>query len=153
MLYLYLVSKIQRTRRMVTIFNGRMAQTGPVISKQLEWVVTAATLALYVCTLLWPEIGNHKVNKWLYFQIASIYDAFLLNVIFGIIGFFFLLQILFQGAAASGILISKLTGTYQEREEQKHQHGQNDFDDFEIVDDEDDDQPEDDNNNPNLLNK
>lgn len=151
-LYLYLMSKLQKNKRMITMFNGRVKMPNEDKNMKIEGTLIGLTLALYVVTLIYPEIAMHAANEWIYTKVQELYGTFLLNFIFGVIGFFFLLQILFQGMIASAKAINALTG----RKGSVHDHGmgngptgQNEFDDYEIVEDEpktnDDDQQ-------NLLN-
>lgn len=138
-LYFYLMSKLQKSKRMISSLGNNMNAPEKEKNMKLEWALIIATLLLYVSSLVYPQIVTHKVNQWFYINIADIYDTVLLKFIFGIIGFFFLIQILFQGFNTTMKMLNLISGGTNNNPNQNHQT-QSDagFVDYEIVEDEDD---------------
>jgi len=147
-LYFYLMSKLQKSKRVISSLNANLPPENK--NMKVEWALIAGTMVLYVFTIIYPIIGTHKVNEWFYVNIVDIYDTAILNFIFGIIGFFFLLQILFQGVTSSVKVLNLLSGNKPADHDNGRQPSDNGgYDDYEIVDDEPE---EDDNNEQTLLN-
>lgn len=149
-LYFYLMSKLKKSKRMISSFGGNNQAPDKPKNMKIEWPLIIATLLLYISSLVYPQIVTHKVNEWFYVNIADIYDTILLKFIFGIIGFFFLIQILFQGFNTTMKMLNIITGnTGSEPNQNQHTQSESGFIDYEIVDEESEDDPTE---QQNLLN-
>ena len=146
-LYFYLISKMNKRKNIITPFSNQKAQNVSEYDIKIEAILIGVTLLFYIVALLYPEIGNHALNDWFYMKIQLIYDTFILNFIFGLIGIAFLIQILVQGMNSSGMAINLLTGKKTKTWSAQNSQVNNEYDDYEIVDDDTQDD-----SSSNLLN-
>ncbi|MAR67804.1 MAG: hypothetical protein CL833_11205 [Crocinitomicaceae bacterium] len=152
----YLIGKLQKSRIQLFGNQGRFSPELNQKNQRLHLLLIGITLLLYVITVLFPQIADNAINAWFYGKIAAIYDTVFLNFIFGIVGAVFLLQILIQGATASGKLLDLLGGKTSTKGtgNRTHHSSSSDFDDYEIVEDDDSQHSETSNNGEhnNFLN-
>lgn len=133
MLYLYLVSKFERQRFKFMVQSGMrgMQMHQEQTSRTANTVFLVGTLALYITSLGFPEIINNNINQWFITTIRDIYDTPIIGFIIKVIGFFFLLNIIFRGIQQTQLLIAKINNKIEGNS--NHKKDDDDFDDYEIV--------------------
>ena len=127
-LYIYVVGKAEKkSSRLFANINQINVTTASSYPKWLPYV----GLCLYCIGLFVTSISNNNLTNWFHGHIFDIYNTFFLKLIFGVIAFFFMLNI-----------ISKAFGSFNKIGQKPNTNGANqnersddDFDDYEIVDD------------------
>lgn len=96
----YFVGKLQNSQNRVALFQmmGRGFPQTPVISFNLKAEIGVIVAALTLFGVLWfyPSLANNGVSKWFQESILSIEDAAFFGFIFKVIGFFFILNMIFK---------------------------------------------------------
>jgi hypothetical protein len=143
-LFLYLLGKVQSNRMRFKIQSGVMGNLNVRAEKpnpKVELAFLLGSLVLYSLCIAEPKVALNDITLWFFNAIWDIYDTIIIGWIIKIIGFFFLLSILFRAIAVIQVCIAKLNGTDTK---QNNTRQQQDYDDFEVMDDENSN----DNNNP-----
>lgn len=116
-LYLYLYGKYERTKQFsglratFTMMRGGKVNTISTADKtKYEPHIIGVIILFYLVALQFPVLVNHKLNLWFLASINDFYDTFLIKWILGIIGFFFMLGMIFKGLSATGELIQVIIG-------------------------------------------
>lgn len=127
-LYLYVVGKAEEKK--LNIFSSFNQMNVSSTSPYPKWLPYLG-IVLYALGLFLPELSSNVLTNWFHSNIFDIYNTFFLKLIFGIIAFFFMLNIIgkaFSSFLNFGARKSDKTHSSQIKDE-------NDFDDYEIVDD------------------
>lgn len=125
-LFIYVVGKSEKRR--INVFAGVNQINVSTSSAYPKWLPFVG-LGIYTLGLFMPEISENTLTIWFHSNIFDIYNTFLLKVIFGIIAFFFMLDIISRAFA--------YFTNFGQRPKKKQDNNRNDddFDDYEIVDD------------------
>lgn len=125
-LFIYVVGKSEKRR--INAFAGVNRVNISTSSAYPKWL-SYVGMALYISGLFLPEISGNTLTNWFHSNIFDIYNTFLLKVIFGIIAFFFMIDIISRAFAY-------FTNFGQRsKKQQDNNRNDDDFDDYEIVDD------------------
>lgn len=108
-LYSYLMGKMEQRKFMVQINNRLMNQRKPEDLKY-EPIYVALALVLYTVAFYLPQIAINPFMNSLSLYIEDIYQTPVIGWIFGLIGVFFLLSMIFRAVAATGKLFDRLLG-------------------------------------------
>jgi hypothetical protein len=151
MLYLYMVGKLERRQMLMQMqqgFGGQMKSLVKPVNKKVGMVYLALTLVFYSVCVFYPQIVQNGFTQWFYITIQDFYDTPIIKWILMIVGFFFLLNILFRGVMQTQKLINGIANPHQNNNDHfDDNNGNDDFVDFEVVDDDED--SESDNNSLN----
>lgn len=133
----YFIGKLQNSQNRVAIFQmmGRMTPQGqnPTFNMKAEIGVICGALALFAVLWFFPWLATNGVSRWFHGSILSIENAVFFGFIFKIIGFFFILSMIFK---MMGGLTFLLNGGKKPKPSNGIDKGtgNDDFDDFEEVD-------------------
>lgn len=133
----YFVGKLQNSQNRVA-FIQMMGRGIPQIPKpqfnlKAEIGVIAAALALFVILWFFPFLATNAVSRWFHESILSIEDAVFFGFIFKIIGFFFILNMIFKMVGGITFLLNggKAPGPADGNED--NDYNDKDFSDYEEV--------------------
>lgn len=108
-LYAYLMGKMEQRKFMVQLNSQLMNQRKPEDMKY-EPIYIAVALALYTVAFYIPQLANNNFMLSLFASIQDIYNTPVIGWIFGLIGVFFLLNMIFRAVGATSTLLNKLMG-------------------------------------------
>ena len=137
-LLMYFVGKLQNSQNRVAVFQmmGRNFPQMPKLSFNLraEMIVIGAAVALFIVLRFYPWLATNAASRWFHESILSIEDAFFFGFVFKVIGFFFMLNMLFQMAGGITFLLNggKVPNSPNRRNDQENRKNDN-FDDYEEV--------------------
>ena len=135
----YFTGKLQRnqSRSMFT----KLAGTGLPIQKmtfnlKAESIIIALSLVLFSVFWFFPNYATNPLSNWFHKSIMDIYDTPIFGFIFKVIGFFFLLSIIFKMVNAFTFLLSggKISPPGSSNPH-SNERNEDDFDEYEDVDD------------------
>ena len=132
----YFIGKLQNRQQQQLMFqmmgNNMMNPAGNYNLKA-EISVIGLSIGLFIIFVFFPGIANNPASIWFHESILNIEDTPVFGFIFKVIGFFFLISMLFKMLNAFNYLISgkpliqARTGFQQRKNTKKD----DDFDDFE----------------------
>ncbi|MDG1332140.1 MAG: hypothetical protein P8P74_07410 [Crocinitomicaceae bacterium] len=138
-LLMYFVGKLQNSQNQAAVFKmmGRNIPQAPRLSFNMkaEIGVICGALALFAVLWFYPWLATNAASKWFHGSILSIEDAFFFGFIFKVIGFFFILNVLFKLVGGlTFILNGGKTPAPNNGIDGSDESNNDDFDDFEEVD-------------------
>ena len=153
MLYLFVIGKMER-QQMMAMFQGRFQPDSSAIKEKQNNLYLIGTLGLYAASIMVPEIAGNAITNWFMQSIIGIKETAVIGWILKVVGFFFLIAIIFRGFKRLRKLINKMNGIEEPKSpfesmfnQFKQQQGgpaQNngyaeteDVEDYEIVEDDD----------------
>ncbi len=96
----YFLGKLQNSQNRVAIFQGmgRGFPKSPLFLFNLKAEIGVIIGALILFAILWfyPSLATNRVTKWFHESILSIENAVFFGFIFKVIGFFFILNMIFK---------------------------------------------------------
>ncbi|MCB9196831.1 MAG: hypothetical protein H6600_00085 [Flavobacteriales bacterium] len=130
-LYLYLYGKYERSKQFAGLRatfsmmrNGKVSTINTTEKTKYEPHIIGVTILFYLIALQFPQLVSHQLNFWFIANINDFYDTVLIKWILGIIGFFFMISMIFKGISATGelvqIIIGLLTGKPYQRKPPKN---------------------------------
>lgn len=103
----YFIGKLQTSRNRVDIFRmmGKGLPQLPLVSFNIKAEIGVILASLILFSVLWfyPSLADNGVSRWFHESILSIENAAFFGFIFKVIGFFFILSMIFK--MISGILL------------------------------------------------
>jgi hypothetical protein len=112
-LYLYLAGKIERSKMMSQLRSNLGNSNSSNVSKYEPHLI-GLTLILYAISFNYLPLIQNPINQWFLESINDFYHTIIIGWIIGIIGFFFLISMIFKGINATGFLfqtiVALLTG-------------------------------------------
>lgn len=142
---LYLLGRLKTQRFRMKVSQGTMGRMQLQQKKpnvKIETGFMLATLVFYSVAVRFEAVAVNDATLWFYNSVWDIYHTPVIGWIIKVIGFFFLLNILFSGMGVLGGFVNRLLGN--EPRNQRNTFGgttsvneQDDFDDFEIMEEED----------------
>ena len=137
-LIMYFVGKLQNSQNRVAIFKmmGRNIPQTPQLSFNMKAEIGVITEAIALFAVLWfyPWLATNAASRWFHESILSIEDAFFFGFIFKVIGFFFILSMLFKLAGGLTFLLNGgKTPAPNNGIDEGNNYGNDDFDDYEEV--------------------
>lgn len=106
-LYLYLAGKIERSKMMSQLRSNLGNSNSSNVSKYEPHLI-GLTLILYAISFNYLPLIQNPINQWFLESINDFYDTIIIGWIIGIIGFFFLISMVFKGINATGFLIQTI---------------------------------------------
>lgn len=157
-LLMYWVGKLQKRENMLQM-QAMMSKMMPGISKPIyDRTLEIATIGIgiinFIVCIFYPSILSNTFINWFSETIHGIYEAPIIGFIFKIIGFFFLISIIFKGVTSIGRALGilppppevnsnfnfEMFQNFQNQSgkpwEEKKDEDESDFDDYEEVDEE-----------------
>lgn len=130
-LYLYLYGKYERTKQFSGLKatfsmmrNGKVSTISTEEKTKYEPHIIGVIILFYLISVQFPVLVDHKLNFWFLNNINDFYNTFLIKWILGIIGFFFMISMVFKGLSATGeliqIVIGLLTGNPYQKKQKKN---------------------------------
>lgn len=145
-LVMFLLGKIQKKEQQVAMLSAFQqvsplsARMKPVFHRNLEIVLLFVALGFYGLFLWLPETSFNPITNWFVDSIVNIVDTPVFGFIFKVIGFFFLLSVLFKFISGFLTLIGLRPPTIQansyfhvNRDGDDKDKKDDDFDDYEEV--------------------
>ena len=112
-LYLYLAGKLERSKMMFQ-FRSNLGGGNSQNTSKYEPHLVGLTLIFYTISFNYPPLIENPINQWFLDSINDFYNTVIIGWIIGIIGFFFLISMVFKGINATGFLfqtiVALLTG-------------------------------------------
>ncbi len=128
----YFIGKLQQNQNRTVLF--KLAGSGlpnmqPTFNLRAEMFVIILALLVFASFWFFPEYASNPISKWFHDSILNIEDTPIFGFIFKVIGFFFLLSLIFKMVNAFTFLLSggKIGNTSRRKKEDRDDH----FDDFE----------------------
>jgi len=132
-LLMYFIGKMQnqRLKFMMVQFQGQglNVPNKPNIKAELGVIILA--MALFTFLVINPVFADNQVSNWFYTSIKDIESTPIFGFIFGIVGFFFSLSIIFRMVNSISMILSGKAFEKQASEETNEQSDK--FDDFEEI--------------------
>ena len=134
----YFIGKLQRnqTRSMFTKLAGtELPIQKMTFNLKAESFIIALSLVLFSIFWLFPQYATNPLSNWFHESIMDIYDTPIFGFIFKVIGFFFLLSIIFKMVNAFTFLLSggKIKPPGVGPGSRQRERKDDDFDDYEEV--------------------
>lgn len=130
-LLMYFIGKMQnqRLKFMMVQFQGKglTAPTSP--NMKAELVIITLAMALFTFLVVNPLYAENQVSNWFYSSIKDIEDTPIFGFIFGIIGFFFSISIIFRMVNSVSMILSGKA--FEKPSKQQSEEQSDKFDDFE----------------------
>ncbi len=128
----YYIGKLQRTQNQ-SIFmnfggNGISKRTNQ-FSFNLEIVIISLSLLLFTALWFYPSYAYNPLSEWFHESILNIEDTPVFGFIFKVIGFFFLLSLIFKMIGAFTFILNGGAVSQPPSNDQNDDH----FDDFEEI--------------------
>lgn len=131
----YFVGKLQRNQNRSMFFKiagANLPQRQTTFSLRAETLVIILALAVFVSFWFFPQYASNPISKWFHDSIINIEDTPVFGFIFKVIGFFFLLSLIFKMVNTISFLLSG--GRSGNSIHQNKDDGKDDkFDDFEEI--------------------
>ncbi len=138
-LLIYFVGKIQKRQQRQSFFSVRgqanipgindiLERMKPKFDLRYEALVVVLAMGLFSGFYFKPDLASNTISNWFLENILGIMDAPVFGFIFKIIGFFFMLSVIFKIIAG---FIAVLTGRSATRQFEDEENDENDdFDQF-----------------------
>jgi len=128
----YFIGKLQQNQNksmFFTIAGANMPQRQSLFDLRAETLVIIIALAVFATFWFFPEYAANPISQWFHDSIINIEDTPVFGFIFKVIGFFFLLSLIFKMIRAFTFLLSGGKIGAQPKNNKKDDN--NHFDDFE----------------------
>ena len=106
----YFIGKLQKNqnRSMLFKFAGRglPMQQNNTFNMRLEVIIIALSLVIFAGFWFYPELSRNPISIWFKESIINIENTPVFGFIFKVIGFFFLLNLIFKMASAFSFLLN-----------------------------------------------
>ena len=125
-LALYFIGKFQKSQNNVLMLSRMgLAKTTSKFNSKYEIIIIIISLLVFVGFIFRPDIANNVVAFWFKESILDIESTAIIGFIFKVIGFFFLMSILFKTVNSFQYISESLIN--------KNQRKDSDFDDYEEI--------------------
>lgn len=143
-LLMYLIGKIQKKEQrlqMSMALRGFMQPVKRVFNRKVEVILLFVAIAFFTLFVFVPETSYNPVTNWFVESIINIADTPVFGFIFKVIGFFFLLNVLFRFIGGilqvlglkSPVTIQSTNFTDFRNTKDSDKSDEDDFDDYEEV--------------------
>ena len=138
-LLIYFIGKIQKKQQRQSFFSVRgqanipgindiLEKMKPKFDLRYEALVVILAIGLFSGFYFWPDLASNTISNWFLKNILGIMEAPVFGFIFKIIGFFFMLSVIFKIIAG---FMAVLSGrAVSRKEEDEHNDENDDFDQF-----------------------
>jgi len=106
-LYLYLAGKLERNKMMFQL-RSNLGNANSRNASKYEPHLVGLTLILYAISFNYLPLIQNSINQWFLESINDFYNTIIIGWIIGIIGFFFLISMVFKGINATGFLVQTI---------------------------------------------
>ena len=140
-LFLYLINKIEQRRKLMQ-FNLQLNKDYVSFnSSNLKYdiIIAILTVGFYIYAVFSPTCVQNGVNDWLYDSINSLYNAFFIRWIIGIIGVFFIISIFMKGFISFQLIYRQFSEMINGKKAPAFDENEG-FTDYEIVEEDEDDE-------------
>lgn len=125
-LALYFIGKFQKSQNNVLMLSRMgLATSTSKFNSKYEIIIIILSLLVFVGFIFRPDIANNVVAFWFKESILDIESTAIIGFIFKVIGFFFLMSILFKTVNSFQYISESLMN--------KNQRKDSDFDDYEEI--------------------
>ena len=125
-LALYFIGKFQKSQNNVLMLSRMgLATSTSKFNSKYEIIIIIISLLVFVGFIFRPDIANNVVAFWFKESILDIESTAIIGFIFKVIGFFFLMSILFKTVNSFQYISESLIN--------KNQRKDSDFDDYEEI--------------------
>lgn len=133
-LLMYFLGKLQQQQNQLRIFQ--MGFNGMPMMKQTfniraELAVISLAMVIFVAFWFYPHLAYNPLSNWFHESILNIEDTPVFGFIFKIIGFFFMISIIFKVVNAFTYILSG--AAFKQVNKAPQQHKEDDFDDYEEI--------------------
>jgi len=135
----YFVGKLQNNQnrtRMFQVFNNarrQMPKQLTLFNLRAEITVIVAALMVFVLLNFAPQYAANPISVWFYESIVDIEGTVFFGFIFKVIGFFFLLNLIFKMLNGVTFLLNGARPPKDPFDEKENDQNNNDFDSWEEV--------------------
>ena len=125
-LALYFIGKFQKSQNNVLMLSRMgLATSTSKFNSKYEIIIIILSLLVFIGFIFRPDVANNVVAFWFKESILDIESTAIIGFIFKVIGFFFLLSILFKTVNSFQYISESLIN--------KNQRKDSDFDDYEEI--------------------
>lgn len=125
-LALYFIGKFQKSQKNVLMLSRMgLATSTSKFNSKYEMIIIILSLLVFIGFIFRPDIANNVVAFWFKESILDIESTAIIGFIFKVIGFFFLMSILFKTVNSFQYISESLFTKNQRRD--------SDFDDYEEI--------------------
>ena len=132
----YFIGKLQRQQNQlafIKIMNQGQLNTPHSFNLRNEIIMIILACGLFTFFLFYPQTSSNPISLWLHDAIQNIEDTPIFGLFFKVIGFFFLISLIFKFLNFAFVLLTgnPLVQTRGFQSNQRQDQENNDFDDFE----------------------
>ena len=131
----YFIGKLQKSqnRYMFTRFAAAgLPQAQPKFNMKAESIIIALSLVVFAVLWNYPQYAFNPISNWFHESIINIEDTPVFGFIFKVIGFFFLLSLIFKMISAFTFILNGGKVSTPNQPDNNDQNS-NDFDDYEEI--------------------
>lgn len=136
LLLTYFIGKLQNNQnrqqlfRLVTINNQRTRKI-QVFNLRAEMLIISLSLVVFGAFWFYPSYASNPISLWFHESIVDIEDTPIFGFLFQVVGFFFIISLIFKMSGALGYILSGQAFRDLQGENKSDQSNRNDdFDDF-----------------------
>ena len=140
LLLTYFIGKLQNNQnrqqlfRMVTINNQRPRGI-QVFNLRAEMLIISLSLLVFGAFWFYPSYASNPISLWFHESIINIEDTPIFGFLFQVVGFFFIVSLIFKMSGALGYILSGQAFRDLKKNDQSDKNKRtDDFDDFTEVD-------------------
>lgn len=140
LLLTYFIGKLQNNQnrqqlfRMVTINNQRPRGI-QVFNLRAEMLIISLSLLVFGAFWFYPSYASNPISLWFHESIINIEDTPIFGFLFQVVGFFFIVSLIFKMSGALGYILSGQAFRDLKKNDQSDKNKRSDdFDDFTEVD-------------------
>lgn len=109
LLFTYFIGKIQskqNQQRMVKVMGPGFGRMQGNFNMRAELVVIGLAFVTLISLYFFPDYSRNPVSNWFYESIINIEDTPIFGFIFKVVGFFFVIALVFRFSSAIGFILS-----------------------------------------------
>lgn len=129
----YFIGKLQQKQNQMRIFQmgiNQMPMVQNLFNLKAEMIVIAIAMVMFGAFWFYPAIAYNPLSQWFHDSIMNIEDTPVFGFIFKVIGFFFMISMIFKVVNAFTFLISGAAGSMNNTSGGR---SDDDFDDYEEI--------------------
>ena len=136
----YFIGKLQKNQARSIFFNfggAKMPQAQTTFNMRAETTVIIISLVIFALFWFFPEYAKNPISTWFSESITNIENTPIFGFIFKVIGFFFLISLIFKMIKAFTFIMNRGTAgssKFDNKDDNDPTINENHFDDYEEVD-------------------
>lgn len=131
-LMVYFIGKLQRKQKQQALFNQLGKFTFFRFNAKYEITLIILSIVMFVLLVLFPEYANNNIANWFEVNVRDLSNTVIIGFIFKVVGFFFLLNMLFKMFNTINYVLSgKPLIDFKTYIKSSNRNDDNEFDDFE----------------------